>query len=129
MDLRAGVARQVLVAHADQPMRHLIEATLRHAGHAVEACTDIPGLVVGLMRADAVVADGRLGGFRPDDVAELCSTVAPDVPCVLVCGAREDAARMQRHDGGRLHVLIAPFGPADIVRAVSGVLDAVRAIA
>ncbi|HET9051237.1 MAG TPA: hypothetical protein VFO60_06000, partial [Candidatus Dormibacteraeota bacterium] len=116
-----GSPRRVLVAHDDPPMRHLIEAALRLVGHAVEECGSVGDLVDRMRAADAVVVDGRLGGRRPDEVAALCARFAPDVPRVLVCGAREEVLRMHTPPDRHLCVLAAPFRPADIIGAVDGV--------
>lgn len=119
----AGGPRRVLVAHDDPPMRHLIEAALKLVGHAVETCVEPADLVARMPVADAVVVNGRLGGRKPDEVAAFCERFAPEVPRVLVCGAREDVLRMHTPPDPHLRVLAAPFRPVDIIGAVAIVIS------
>ncbi|WP_372426014.1 response regulator transcription factor [Salinarimonas chemoclinalis] len=118
------VARRVLVAEDEEPMRVALARLLAAAGHDVETAGDGEAALAALRRAppDCAVLDAMLAGR---DGWDLCRAVRADpalggIRIVLTSPRGRPVDREKARALGADAMLTKPFGFADLMAALAG---------
>ena len=121
----------ILVVEDDQTIQSIVEEALSDGGFepAIASSGEEALTLLGGSKYRALVIDIKLGKdrIRGWDVARRARAINPDLPVVYITGANADEWAAQGVPNSIL--LIKPFAPAQLVTAVSQLLNTASPIA
>lgn len=117
---------QVLVVDDDVTSRAAMRRVLEHHGYSVivaETAADALRLLERThVPVDLLVTDMQMPGMHGDALAARVRESWPDMPVLFVSG-EPNYARVSAEAGGQARFLLKPFLPAELLEAVTTVLE------
>ena len=123
---KTTVAGVVLLVEDEELVRTTIEGQLQHLGFAVITAKDGESakfVLEAASRIDLVVTDLVLpGAYNGQSVADLASTIHPDIPVIFMSGYYDEALDRMEKPGPET-LLVKPFTMLDLEKTVRKVLE------
>ena len=119
---------RILLAEKDDTLRRFLVASLRRAGHAVEAVTDGPAVLASVAPGpgsyDLLLVNMLMPGLDGMDLARRVMSRAPHIRILFITGFAVVAMTRQFPRRPEARVLSKPFHLRDLVRQIDKVLTA-----
>jgi CheY-like chemotaxis protein len=120
----AGATKTVVVVDDTRPVVVLCVSVLREFGCRVKAasCGDAALDLLREAPADLLVADVKMPGMSGFELLEAARKFRPELRCIVVTGEGTTAVAREAQRLGVDGILLKPFTPSELRRAVESVL-------